>query len=177
MSVSKWIKKVVVVPATSPPTNSIPSIPVVIKTPVTPVAPVVKTPLNFQEDHGVSTTSIPQLAEFAKAIQILPEYLAAIDVKGLMIRLIEVIATNGTKLDAFRVLIEQAVVINTAAISKQSDRLDNLEAVILNMGRIDPEPTITCGSTIPGNVNAFMPEGTDTVPEKPTKKGKKDKEE
>jgi hypothetical protein len=128
-------------------------------------------PVNLKEDHAVDIVHVNNLD---KALVALPEYLAAIDLKGLMVRLIEVIATNGTKLDAFRVLMEQAVVINTAATAKLGERVDYLEALLLNMGRVQ-EPVITYDSTIPGDVNVPLPETpttTTTAVEKPKRKMK-----
>jgi hypothetical protein len=77
-----------------------------------------------EEPPGIDLVHVNGLKE---ALTCLPEYLASIDLKWLLVRLIEVTATIGTKLDGYRVILEQSAVTNTAALAELEERVKALE--------------------------------------------------
>lgn len=169
---SKWTRAA---PATTP-TNS-------IAVPAAAPKPAEGDPQAKEHDIGIVT--IPQVSRametlgmsftaFAEGVKPLLVQLveAAEGFKPVLVQLVEAVAKTGTMIEGYRVLLEQSVANNTAAIAKLQEKHDHLEMLLLSMGQIDT--TIYNAGTALTVGEGVIPLTIDEPVEKKPRKAKKE---
>ena len=108
--------------------------------------------MNTQEDHDISITSIPQLADYARALEALPAFLSGINTKleklgvkdGIAGWMYEMLATKKKVVEMTNVDLQQQA-INTVALAAIEERLNALElANVLQDEKAYPHVVETC---------------------------------